>query len=146
MNRFNFELPSEIDSIRTNLSFLARNSGQVDYTPSLPTLRTPTSHDPTHTVSPQSVNQPLEVPIHSTYVPSNYHIEQQAGKGDHGVNSQSQDAKCFIAFLASLPAEPSTEKTKGVKCFLLLSRHFLKYLSFFFFSWVSRTFLGSFFR
>ena len=38
MNRFNFESPSEIDSIRTDLSFLARNSGQVDYTPSLPTI------------------------------------------------------------------------------------------------------------
>ena len=37
MNRFDFEPPSEIDCIRTDLSFLARNSGQVDYTPSLPT-------------------------------------------------------------------------------------------------------------
>ena len=78
MNRFDFEPPSEIDCIRTDLSFLARNSGQVDYTPSLPTLRTPSSHDPTHTVSPQSVDQRLDLPVHSAYVPSNYRIEQRS--------------------------------------------------------------------
>ena len=93
MNRFDFEPPSEIDCIRTDLSFLARNSGQVDYTPSLPTLRTPSSHDPTHTVSPQSVDQRLDLPVHSAYIPSNYRIEQRSPpQGYHGVIPRSQVA------------------------------------------------------
>ena len=51
----------------------------------------------------------------------------------HSEFSASIDVKCFIALLASwlssLPSKLPTEKTKGVKCFHLLSRHFLRYLS-----------------
>ena len=78
MNKFNFESPSEIDLIRTDLSFLVQNQGQLDYTSPHPTLSTSSSEDPTHSVSPHSVHERLEVP---SYAPSNYGyacLEQQS--------------------------------------------------------------------
>lgn len=93
MNRFNFESPSEIDLTRTDLSFLARKIGRVDYTSSLPISRM--SHDPTHTVSPQSVHQQPEVPVHSAYAPSSYgpaRFEEQSQQDFRGIIQQPRVA------------------------------------------------------
>ena len=115
MNKFNFESPSEIDLIRTDLSFLVQNQGQLDYTSPHPTLSRSSSEDPTHSVSPHSVHERLEVPVHSSYVPSEQQSQQSCMASKVSTQTSNQVSAQRARFCGVVNPETSNLASESIK-------------------------------